>query len=78
MPSLLVKLGIEQVEVSAFSLVLTDPELAFGIEGWVDRWRDRGDFTDDDDELWRRRLAETADQGFVFALTYLVTTGVKP
>ena len=76
-PGLLDKLGVEQIEVSAFALVLTNPTLAFGIEGWVDRWRDRGDFTDADDEQWRRRLIETADQGFVFALTYLVTTGVK-
>ena len=59
-------------------LVLTAPDLAFGLPGWVDYWREQGGFTDADDRLWRSRLAASAGNGFVFAVTYHVTSAVKP
>ena len=71
-------IGMADVRVEASVLVLTDPQLAFGLPGWVDYWRDEGGFTDADDELWRAQLAASAHNGFVFTVTYLVTSAVKP
>ncbi|MGI9644977.1 MAG: methyltransferase domain-containing protein [Ilumatobacteraceae bacterium] len=73
----LAALGMADVRVEASVLVLTDPELAFGLPGWVDYWRDAAGFSDADDEAWRAALASSVDDGFVFAVTYLVTSAVK-
>ncbi|MEM9653974.1 MAG: methyltransferase domain-containing protein [Actinomycetota bacterium] len=70
-------LGLTDVHVEASALVLTDPELAFGLPGWVDYWSDVGGFDQSDDRLWRARLAETTNAGFVYAVTYLVTSARK-
>ena len=78
MPSRMAAMGMTGIGVEAFALVLTDPELAFGLPGWVDHWRDRGGFTDADDRLWREALAASADAGFVYTVTYLVTSARKP
>lgn len=78
MPSHLAAMGMTGIGVEAFALVLTDPELAFGLPGWVDHWRDRGGFTDADDRLWREALASSADAGFVYTVTYLVASARKP
>lgn len=78
MPGLLATLGLTDIRVEASALVLTDPELAFGLPGWVEYWAEPGGFDESDDQLWRARLAETADAGFVYTVTYLVTSARKP
>lgn len=74
----LTSLGLEQVAVHASALVLTDPALAFGLPGWVTKWREEGGFSDADDRLWRTQLAATTNAGFVYTVTYLVTAATKP
>lgn len=71
-------MGLTDIRVEASALVLTDPELAFGVPGWVEYWAELGGFDQADDRLWRARLAETADAGFVYAVTYLVTSARMP
>lgn len=71
-------MGMADVRVEASALVLTDPDLAFGLPGWVQHWSAEGGFTDADDALWRRSLAESKDRGFVYTVSYLVTSAVKP
>lgn len=71
-------IGLVDLKVEASALVLTDPDLAFGLPGWVARWAEVAGFDRSDDRLWRARLAATKDAGFVYAVTYLVTCGRKP
>ena len=76
-PGLLAAMGMAEIRVEASALVLTDPELAFGLPGWVDYWRDQAEFTAADGELWRTKLAESTNAGFVYAVSYVVTAAVK-
>jgi SAM-dependent methyltransferase len=75
LPALLAGLGLVDVRVEAFPLLLTDPADAFGIPTWPRHWRDRGvaDFEEGEIERWEQALA--AGRGFVFALLYLVVAG---
>lgn len=77
-PALVATLGMTELRVEASALVLTDPELAFGLRGWVSHWRDLAGFTDGDDELWRSKLVASTNAGFVYAVSYVVTAAVKP
>jgi len=74
-PRSFIGLGLVDVRVEAFPLLLTDPADAFGILTWPRHWRDRGlaDFEDGEIERWEQELA--AGGGFVFALLYLVVAG---
>lgn len=72
------EIGMVDVQVEGSVLVLTDPELAFGLPGWVAYWAERAGFTDADDRLWRKQLRATTNAGFVYAVTYLVTSARKP
>ena len=77
-PGMLSALGLTDLKVEASALVLTDPELAFGLPGWVGYWARTAGFDEADDRLWRAQLAKTTDAGFIFAVTYLVTCARKP
>jgi ubiquinone/menaquinone biosynthesis C-methylase UbiE len=81
LPGVLASLGLADVDVAAFPLVLTDPAEAFGLPSWPRLWRDRGVGSWTDDDLWRWDAAIAAasapGSGFVFALMYLVVTGVR-
>ena len=74
LPALLTELGLVDVAVAGFPLVLTDPADAFGIATWPRSWHERGvaPFEPDELEQWEHALA--AGHGFVYALLYLVVT----
>lgn len=75
LPALLTALGLIDVQVEGFPLVLTDPADAFGIATWPRNWRDRGVGEFDDAELgqWERAIA--AGVGFVYSVVYFVVAG---
>jgi hypothetical protein len=77
-PGLLAAMGLTDIRVEASALVLTDPELAFGLPGWVAYWAEEAGFDTADDRRWRRQLASSANAGFIYAVTYLVTVARKP
>lgn len=79
LPHLLSQLGLANVEVAAYPLVLTDPEDAFGLPGWVGYAITLGsDFTSDDGREWQEGLARVSREGgFLFTLTYLVCGGQR-
>lgn len=72
LPSLLAELGLADVRVAAFPLVLTDPADAFGIATWPRSWSKRGvaHFETTELEQWERALARP--DGFRYSLDYLV------
>jgi hypothetical protein len=72
-------LGLSQITVDAFALVLTNPRDAFGIEQWPRSWRDRGigSFTPSDLNSWESAL-KMGVKGFLLGLTYFVVSGVCP
>jgi SAM-dependent methyltransferase len=79
LPELFGRLGLSQVSVEAFPLVLTDPGDAFGLPNWPRLWRDArlGQFTDADLAEWDEgmRAAVARHGGLVYALTFLVVAG---
>ncbi|MGH8977559.1 MAG: hypothetical protein ACRDV7_05745, partial [Acidimicrobiia bacterium] len=69
--------GLRDVTVDEFPLVLTDPDDAFGIATWVAYWRDH--FTAHDVAEWDAGMQRARESGgFVYALSYFVTTGTPP
>jgi SAM-dependent methyltransferase len=79
LPELFGSLGLTDVTLTAFPLVLTDPDDAFGLRSWPRLWRDRNISTWDDDELaqWEQALGSGDRPGFVYALIYFVVAGTK-
>ena len=68
--------GLGDVTVHAFPLVLTDPDDAFGLPGWVAYWRERGHAFDESDvREWDAGMTRAREGGFVYALLYFVVTG---
>jgi SAM-dependent methyltransferase len=79
LPRCCADLGLVDVTVDAFPLVLTDPDDAFGLPGWPEYWRAEGPFTDEDVAEWTTAVhAARNAPGFVFALSYLVVSGRRP
>jgi hypothetical protein len=69
-------MGLRDVAVEAFPLVLTDPHDAFGFPGWPRLWQADGGFSDEDVRAWEaavERVGRTG--GFVYAVTYFVVSG---
>jgi SAM-dependent methyltransferase len=79
-PRLLGRLGLVEVEVAAYPLVLTDPGDAFGLPGWVGYARQLGGgFDAADERAWRDGLDRVGREGgFLFVLTFLVCGGRRP
>jgi hypothetical protein len=79
LPHLLGQLGLGDVEVAAYPLVLTDPRDAFGLPGWVAYARELGGgFSSDEEREWQDAVARASTEGsFLFALTYLVSSGQR-
>lgn len=76
LPSLLSARGLGDVTVDAFPLVLTDPDDAFGLPGWVRYWQERAPFDARDVAEWEQGVERSRrDGGFVYALLYLVVSG---
>ena len=64
-PAMLAALGVEDVSIEPFALVLTDPDLAFGLPTWVA-----------DDAQWDAGMAAArAGSGFVCSVTFFVVSG---
>jgi SAM-dependent methyltransferase len=74
LPALMADVGLVDVQVAGFPLVLTDPADAFGLATWPRAWHERGvaHFEPDEIEQWERAVA--AGRGFVYALIYLVVS----
>jgi SAM-dependent methyltransferase len=76
LPQLLSELGLVEITVDAFPLVLTNPDDAFGLPTWVEYWRAEGPFDDDASAEWAAAMVRARDRpGFVFALLYFVVSG---
>jgi SAM-dependent methyltransferase len=80
LPDRMAAMGLTEVTVDAFPLLLTDPDEAFGLPGWPSFWRHEGAvFTDDELAEWSRGIARARSHGgLVYALLYLVVAGTKP
>jgi SAM-dependent methyltransferase len=78
-PRLLGRLGLVEVAVAAYPLVLTDPEDAFGLPGWVGYAREFGaGFYAADERAWRDGLDRAGrGGGFLSALTFLICGGPR-
>jgi SAM-dependent methyltransferase len=74
LPALMAELGLVDVQVAAFPLVLTVPADAFGIATWPRNWRERGVARFEDDELEQWEHAIAAGRGFVYAVMYFVVS----
>jgi SAM-dependent methyltransferase len=79
LPDRLAAMGLGDVTVDAFPLLITDPDEAFGLPTWP-RWgTDVGlDFSAADLEAWDRGIARARAGGLVYALLYFVVSGVVP
>jgi SAM-dependent methyltransferase len=77
LPALLTAVGLRDVTVDAFPLVLTDPDDAFGLPTWVTFWREH--FADADEEEWAAGIERARAGGpFVYALLYFVVSATRP
>ena len=75
LPAAFIALGLREVRVDAFPLLLRAAEQAFGLTGWPRLWREQGGFSDDEINTWERA---TATEPVVYALIYLVVAATKP
>jgi SAM-dependent methyltransferase len=77
LPGRLLSMGLTEVTVDAFPLVITDPDEAFGLPTWL-RWRrDNGHaFTDDEIDEWDCGIEHSRSGGLVYALLYFVISGL--
>ncbi|HEY1652189.1 MAG TPA: methyltransferase domain-containing protein [Acidimicrobiales bacterium] len=74
LPAILTDLGLTEVTVDAFPLVLQRADQAFGLAGWPRLWREEGAFSDDEIDAWERA---TAEKPIVYSLLYLVVAATK-
>lgn len=74
LPAALTELGLRDVRVDAFPLLLRKAEQAFGLPGWPRLWREQGGFSDDEINRWERA---TATEPIVYTLIYLVVSATK-
>jgi SAM-dependent methyltransferase len=78
LPGIFETMGLDDVTVEAFPLVLTDPDDAFGIATWPRFWREEGSFSDAQIREWDAGIDRARDGGFVYALLYFVVSARKP
>lgn len=76
-PQLLEQLGVRDVDVTAFLLVLTDPDDAFGLPTWPELWKAEGPFADDEVAEWNEAMSHPRPSGFRYRLTFLVVAGTR-
>jgi SAM-dependent methyltransferase len=75
LPGALAVLGVRDVGVEAFPLVLRRPEDAFGLPSWPAAWRARGGFSDEELHEWDQALRRPPSDGFLYLVTFLVVWG---
>lgn len=79
LPAALSSIGMRDVSVEPFPLLLTDPDDAFGLPSWPHgAWGIEARFTKDDLAEWDEGVALARQGGFVYALTFFVVSGVRP
>jgi SAM-dependent methyltransferase len=80
LPATLRRLGLGDVTLDAFALVLTDPDDAFGVPSWVRLAREHGAaVTEADEREWDRGVGQArVEGGFVYSVTYFVASGRTP
>jgi hypothetical protein len=74
---MLAALAFTNITVDAFPLVLRDSDDAFGIATWVAAWGAQRGFTTDEADSWSRAVRSSTTNGFLFAVTYFVVSGVR-
>lgn len=74
-PEVLRGLGLTDICVEAFPLLLTDADVAFGLPTWVTTWRKEGPFSDDDERLWSSQVNAGP---IVYSLLYFVVSARNP
>ncbi|MDQ1438375.1 MAG: hypothetical protein QOK43_2004 [Acidimicrobiaceae bacterium] len=77
LPDVFARLGLHDVSVEGFTLVLTDPADAFGLPTWPRTWREEGPFSESELEEWEAAI-HGRPKGFLYCVTYLVVAGTKP
>jgi len=77
LPTMLAALDFTEITVNAFPLALQDSDEAFGIATWVDSWGAQHGFTTSEARLWSRAVQSSTMNGFLFAVTYFVVSGVR-
>jgi len=76
LPRRCTEMGLRDIGIEAFPLVLTDPDDAFGIATWVAYWHQ--EFTEADAAAWDAGMQRAREQGnFVYALLYFVVSGTR-
>ncbi len=75
LPALFGRVGLRDVLVEAFPLVLTDPDDAFGLPGWPRYWSEH--FSEAEIGEWERAVREHREGDFVYALLYFVIAGTR-
>jgi SAM-dependent methyltransferase len=76
LPDLFAAIGLEDVTVDAYPLVLTEPDDAFGLPTWVSYWHEH--FTEADAAEWAAGMERVREGApFVYALLYFVVSGTR-
>jgi SAM-dependent methyltransferase len=78
LPDRFASIGLSDIAVEATTLVLTDPDDAFGLPTWPHRWKDEGGFSDDDIAAWDQAIDQARRNGMIYAVTYFVVSGTRP
>jgi len=78
LPAVLATMGMVEVSVDAFVLLLTDPDEAFGIAGWPRLWQATGTFSPEEIDRWERAVGRSREGGFLYSLIYLVVAATAP
>lgn len=69
--------GLQEIGVEPFPVAIRDPDSAFGLPEWPILWRDEGSFSSEEIDEWHAALGHTTS-GFLYVVTFLVVTAVKP
>jgi hypothetical protein len=79
LPRLFRAAGLVDVAVEGTTLVLTDPDDAFGFPTWARTMHDRGMLDAPDLERFEADVRTSADAGdFLYAVTFFITSGRTP
>jgi SAM-dependent methyltransferase len=79
LPRLFRAAGLVDVAIEGTTLVLTDPDDAFGFPTWARAMHDRGLLDAPDVERFEAGVRASSDAGdFLYAVTYFITSGRTP
>jgi SAM-dependent methyltransferase len=75
LPGELAWLGVSEIAVDAFPLVVTRADRAFGLPQWPRIWQREGPFSDEEIDRWEQAVSA---HPIVYAVTYFVVSGTVP